>query len=98
MGPSELALRLRKKFFEFSDSNPTKWPELNLEPSAYPELPSVFKAADSLREAVKNDASRISSGKIRFFGHLDIKVDSAVFVFVRRQIYLLKMTKTGDFC
>ena len=76
MGPSELALRLRKKFFEFSDSNPTKWPDLNLEPSAYPELPSVFKAADSLREAVKNDASRISSGKIRFFGHLDIKVDS----------------------
>ena len=76
MGPSELALRLRKKLFEFSDAKPPQWPELDLEHSVYPELPSVFKAPDSLLEAVKNDADRISSGKIRYFGHLDIKVDS----------------------
>ena len=76
MGPSELALRLRKKFFEFSDAKPAQWPELNLEHSVYPKLPSVFKVPDSILEAVENDAGRISSGKIRFFGHLDMKVDS----------------------
>ena len=76
MGPSELALRLRKKFFEFSDAKPTQWPELNLEHSVYPKLPSVFKVPGSILEAVKYDADRISSGKIRFFGHLDMKVDS----------------------
>ena len=76
MGPSELALRLRKKFFEFSDAKPAQWPELNLEHSVYPKLPSVFKVPDSILEAVENDADRISSGKIRFFGHLDMKVDS----------------------
>ena len=76
MGPGELALRLRKKWFELSDAKPNRWQRLELEPSVYPCLPDVAKASEALLEAVKKDADRIVSGKLRFFGHLDITVDS----------------------
>ena len=76
MGPVEIALRLRKKWFELSDSNPRQWPQLEFSASSYPVLPSCDEAPGRLLEAIKNDAERIASGKLRFYGHLDVTVDS----------------------
>ena len=77
MGPVEIALRLRKKWFEFKDAKRDQWPSADLSPSsAFPKLPEPAAAPEPLRESLKRDAERVASGRLRFFGHLDVQSDS----------------------
>ncbi len=77
MGPVEIALRLRKKWFEFKDAKLGQWPSADLSPSsAFPKLPEPASAPEPLRESLKRDAERVASGRLRFFGHLDVQTDT----------------------
>ena len=77
MGPVEVALRLRKKWFEFKDAKGDQWPSADLSPSsAFPKLPEPASAPEPLRESLKRDAERVASGRLRFFGHLDVQADT----------------------
>ncbi len=77
MGPVEVALRLRKKWFEFKDAKRDQWPPADLSASsAFPKLPDPAAAPEPLRESLKRDAERIASGRLRFFGHLDVQADT----------------------
>ena len=62
MGPVEVALRLRKKWFEFKDAKRDQWPSADLSPSsAFPKLPEPASAPEPLRESLKRDASASSA-------------------------------------
>ena len=77
MGPVEVALRLRKKWFEFQDSGRDHWPAADLSSSsAFPKLPDPAAAPELLRESLKCDAERLAAGRLRFFGHLDVQADT----------------------
>ena len=76
MGPGEVALRLRKKWFEFRDGKRVKWPQVDLATSAFPKLPDSANAPEKVRVAVQADAERVANGKLRFYGHLEIEVDT----------------------
>jgi len=77
MSPVEVALRLRKKWFEFKDAKRDQWPSADLSPSsAFPKLPEPAAAPEPLRESLKRDAERVASGRLRFFGHLDVQADT----------------------
>ena len=77
MGPVEVALRLRKKWFEFQDSGRDYWPAADLSSSsAFPKLPDPAAAPELLRESLKCDAERLAAGRLRFFGHLDVQADT----------------------
>ena len=77
MGPVEVALRLRKKWFEFKDAKGDQWPSADLSPSsAFPKLPEPASAPEPLRESLKRDAERVASGRLRFFGYLDVQADT----------------------
>lgn len=76
MGSVEVALRLRKKWFEFKDAKRDQWPSAHLSPrSAFPKLPEPASAPEPLRESLKRDAERVASSRLRFFGHLDVQAD-----------------------
>ncbi|HAH99663.1 MAG TPA: hypothetical protein DCO70_10015 [Verrucomicrobiales bacterium] len=72
MGPSEVALRARKKLYEFQDARSNRWPSVDLSTSRFPKLPDPSDAPASFRDALKCDAERVAAGRLRFFGHLDV--------------------------
>ena len=72
MGPSEVALRARKKLYEFQDARSNRWPSVDLSTSRFPKLPDPSDAPASIRDALKCDAERVAAGRLRFFGHLDV--------------------------
>ena len=76
MGPGEVALRLRKKWYEFRDAKRTQWPQIDFSTSAYPKLPDTSVAPESVRAAVQVDAERIASGQLRFYGYHKVAVDT----------------------
>ncbi|MEE2947463.1 MAG: heparinase II/III-family protein [Verrucomicrobiota bacterium] len=77
MGPIEVAQRLLKKGYEFQDACRERWPAVGLSPSpAFPRLPDPAAAPKLLRDALKRDAERIAAGRIRFFGHIDVQIDT----------------------
>jgi len=77
MGPAEVALRLRKKWFEFQDAKRDLWPTVDLTPgSAFPKLHDPSVAPKPLRESLKRDAERVAAGRLRFFGHIDVQADT----------------------
>ena len=75
MGPGEVALRLRKKWYEFRDAKRTQWPQIDFSTSAYPKLPDTSVAPESVRAAVQVDAERIASGQLRIYGYHKVAVD-----------------------
>ena len=77
MGPAEVALRVRKRVYEFQDARTNRWPSVDLSKRcSFPKLPDPATAPKLLRDALRRDAERISTGRIRFFGHLDVQVDT----------------------
>jgi hypothetical protein len=77
MGPVEVAQRLLKKGYEYQDARRDRWPAVDLSQSpSFPKLPDPAAAPKLLRDALKRDAERIAAGRIRFFGHLDVQIDT----------------------
>ena len=77
MSPVEVALRLRKKGYEFQDARRDHWPAADLSlTSAFPKLPDRAAAPERLRDALKRDAERVAAGRLRFFGHIDVQTDT----------------------
>jgi hypothetical protein len=76
MGLGELILRFRKKWYNFRDSKCSTWPQVDLAVSTFPKLPDPAGAPDSVLKAVKADAERIAKGQLRFYGHVDVSVDT----------------------
>ena len=76
MGPGEVALRLRKKWYEFRDAKRVQWPQVDFSTSHYPKLPDVANAPESVLAAIQSDAERIATGQLRFYGHLEVTVDT----------------------
>ena len=76
MGPSEMALHLRKKLRQVADMERSSWPDVGFTCSGvYPRLPRPEEAPQVLREALRRDVENIFAGRWRFFGHLELHVD-----------------------
>jgi hypothetical protein len=77
MQPAEVALHVRKKLRQRSDSKGfPPWPGLELKSSGvFPKLPDPASVPSMLREHLVADAVRIRKGQWRAFGRLPIQVD-----------------------
>jgi hypothetical protein len=77
MSPVEMALHVRKKLRQRADARRLPdWSALNLEPiEAFPRLPRPEDAPPVVREALQRDVEDILAGRLKAFGHLDLKVD-----------------------
>lgn len=77
MGPGEIACHLRKKLRQSTDARRTAWPAVDFAcPGVFPDLPNPAEAPPSLRTALRQDVDNILAGRWRFFGHLDLQVES----------------------
>lgn len=76
MSPAEVALRLQKKTYQFSDKRYVNDYEGSLEPStAFPKLPAREAVPPELLRGLRAQVDEILRGEWRAFGHLPIKVD-----------------------
>ncbi len=77
MSPAEVALHVRKKLRQMTDTR--RLPDgsgLKLDSSgAFPKLPRPDAAPAELREALRRDTEDILAGRWKAFGHLELRVD-----------------------
>jgi len=76
MSPVEIARRMQKRVYQFSDAKYRNQSKISLDAdAAFPNLPPKDSAPAELREALRRDAEAILNGDWRAFGHLPLKLD-----------------------
>jgi hypothetical protein len=76
MSPGEVALRLQKRVYQFSDSHYSNKRGLVLEPNgSFPRLPEKRSAPAELLDGLSRETEAILRGNWMAFGHLPLKVD-----------------------